>query len=175
MNAFSSIKHFDTLPAGKIAEEVNRELRSHGRLVITAPPGSGKSTLLPLTILQDIPEGKIVMLEPRRAAARQIAMRMADEIGERIGATVGYRMRFESKVSETTRLEVVTEGLLERMLIADPTLEGISAVIFDEFHERSLTSDLTLALTLQAQNLIRDDLKIIIMSVSLYTSPSPRD
>lgn len=167
MNAFSSIKHFDTLPAGKIAEEVNRELRSHGRLVITAPPGSGKSTLLPLTILQDIPEGKIVMLEPRRAAARQIAMRMADEIGERIGATVGYRMRFESKVSETTRLEVVTEGILERMLIADPTLEGISAVIFDEFHERSLTSDLTLALTLQAQNLIRDDLKIIIMSATM--------
>ncbi|MDD6227898.1 MAG: ATP-dependent helicase HrpB [Bacteroidales bacterium] len=167
MNAFSSIKHFDTLPAGKIAEEVNRELRSHGRLVITAPPGSGKSTLLPLTILQDIPEGKIVMLEPRRAAARQIAMRMADEIGERIGATVGYRMRFESKVSETTRLEVVTEGILERLLIADPTLEGISAVIFDEFHERSLTSDLTLALTLQAQNLIRDDLKIIIMSATM--------
>lgn len=167
MNAFSNIKHFDTLPAGKIAEEVNRELRSHGRLVITAPPGSGKSTLLPLTILQDMSEGKILMLEPRRAAARQIAIRMADEIGEPIGATVGYRMRFESKASQSTRIEVVTEGILERMLIADPTLEGISAVIFDEFHERSLTSDLTLALTLQAQNLIRDDLKIIIMSATM--------
>lgn len=167
MSAFRSIKHFDTLPAGKIAQEVNSVLRTHGRLVITAPPGSGKSTLLPLTILQDMSEGKILMLEPRRAAARQIAMRMADEIGEPIGATVGYRMRFESKASQSTRIEVVTEGILERMLIADPTLEGISAVIFDEFHERSLTSDLTLALTLQAQNLIRDDLKIIIMSATM--------
>lgn len=167
MSVFNSIKHFDALPAGKIAEEVNSVLRTHRRLVITAPPGSGKSTLLPLTILQDMPEGKILMLEPRRAAARQIAMRMAEEIGERIGATVGYRMRFESKVSENTRLEVVTEGILERMLIDDPTLEGISVVIFDEFHERSLTSDLTLALTLQAQNLIRDDLKIIIMSATM--------
>lgn len=167
MSVFNSIKHFDALPAGKIAEEVNSVLRTHRRLVITAPPGSGKSTLLPLTILQDMPEGKILMLEPRRAAARQIAMRMAEEIGKRIGATVGYRMRFESKVSENTRLEVVTEGILERMLIDDPTLEGISVVIFDEFHERSLTSDLTLALTLQAQNLIRDDLKIIIMSATM--------
>lgn len=157
----------DSLPVASIAGEVNDSLRAYPRIVVTAPPGSGKSTLLPLTIAQGLPSGRVIMLEPRRAAARQIAMRMAQMIGERVGATVGYRMRFESEVSDATRIEVVTEGVLERMLVDDPTLENIGAVIFDEFHERSLTADLTLALTLEAQNLIRPDLKIVIMSATM--------
>lgn len=157
----------DSLPVASIAGEVNDSLCANPRIVVTAPPGSGKSTLLPLTIAQALPSGRVIMLEPRRAAARQIAMRMAQMIGERVGATVGYRMRFESEVSESTRIEVVTEGVLERMLVDDPTLENIGAVIFDEFHERSLTADLTLALTLEAQNIIRPDLKIVIMSATM--------
>lgn len=157
----------DSLPVASIAGEVNDSLCANPRIVVTAPPGSGKSTLLPLTIAQALPSGRVIMLEPRRAAARQIAMRMAQMIGERVGATVGYRMRFESEVSESTRIEVVTEGVLERMLVDDPTLENIGAVIFDEFHERSSTADLTLALTLEAQNIIRPDLKIVIMSATM--------
>lgn len=157
----------DSLPVASIAGEVNDSLCANPRIVVTAPAGSGKSTLLPLTIAQALPSGRVIMLEPRRAAARQIAMRMAQMIGERVGATVGYRMRFESEVSKSTRIEVVTEGVLERMLVDDPTLENIGAVIFDEFHERSLTADLTLALTLEAQNIIRPDLKIVIMSATM--------
>lgn len=157
----------DSLPVASIAGEVNDSLCANPRIVVTAPPGSGKSTLLPLTIAQGLPSGRVIMLEPRRAAVRQIAMRMAQMIGERVGATVGYRMRFESEVSDATRIEVVTEGVLERMLVDDPTLENIGAVIFDEFHERSLTADLTLALTLEAQNIIRPDLNIVIMSATM--------
>lgn len=152
-----------------VAGDVNAALAADGCIVVTAPPGSGKSTLLPLTILESIPEGKILMLEPRRAAARQIAMRMAQMLGEKPGETVGYRMRFESRVSKSTRVEVVTEGVMERMLIDDPTLDGVAAVIFDEFHERSLTADISLALTLEARNLIRPDLKIVVMSATMDT------
>lgn len=162
-------KYYSELPVSAIAAEVNESLRLHGRIVVTAPPGSGKSTLLPLTVLQDMPHGRIVMLEPRRAAARQIAMRMAHMLGETAGETVGYRMRFESRVSKATRIEVVTEGVMERMLIDDPALEGVSVVIFDEFHERSLTADLTLALTLEAQSALRSDLRIIVMSATMDT------
>lgn len=158
---------FPQLPVSAIAAEVNASLKVTPRLVVTAPPGSGKSTLLPLTILEDLPLGKIVMLEPRRAAARQIAMRMAQMLGEKPGETVGYRMRFESKVSAATRIEVVTEGVMERMLIDDPTLDGVAVVIFDEFHERSLTADLTLALTREAQNVLRPDLGIVVMSATM--------
>ena len=160
---------FPQLPVSAIAAEVNASLKVTPRLVVTAPPGSGKSTLLPLTILEDLPLGKIVMLEPRRAAARQIAMRMAQMLGEKPGETVGYRMRFESKVSAATRIEVVTEGVMERMLIDDPTLDGVAVVIFDEFHERSLTADLTLALTREAQNVLRPDLRIVLMSATMDT------
>lgn len=158
---------FPQLPVSAIAAEVNASLKVTPRLVVTAPPGSGKSTLLPLTILEDLPQGKIVMLEPRRAAARQIAMRMAQMLGEKPGETVGYRMRFESKVSAATHIEVVTEGVMERMLIDDPTLDGVAVVIFDEFHERSLTADLTLALTREAQNVLRPDLGIVVMSATM--------
>lgn len=159
--------NFPQLPVSAIAAEVNASLKATPRLVVTAPPGSGKSTLLPLTILEALPQGKIVMLEPRRAAARQIAMRMAQMLGEKPGETVGYRMRFESKVSAATRIEVVTEGVMERMLIDDPTLDGVAVVIFDEFHERSLTADLTLALTREAQNVLRPDLGIVVMSATM--------
>lgn len=161
--------NFPQLPVSAIVAEVNASLKAMPRLVVTAPPGSGKSTLLPLTILEALPQGKIVMLEPRRAAARQIAMRMAQMLGEKPGETVGYRMRFESKVSAATRIEVVTEGVMERMLIDDPTLDGIAVVIFDEFHERSLTADLTLALTREAQNVLRPDLRIVLMSATMDT------
>lgn len=157
------------LPVGAIAQAVNDSLRRLPRLVVTAPPGSGKSTLLPLTILGGISKGRIIMLEPRRAAARQIAMRMSQIIGENPGQTVGYRMRFESKISASTRIEVVTEGVMERMLIDDPTLEDVSVVIFDEFHERSVAADLCLALTREAQDLIRPDLSIVIMSATMDT------
>lgn len=161
---------YQWLPVSAIADEVNAALAEHSRLVVTAPPGSGKSTLLPLTLLESLPQGKILMLEPRRVAARQVAARMAAMLGEACGATVGYRIRFDSKVSAATRIEVVTEGIMERMLVDDPALEGVAAVIFDEFHERSLTSDLSLALVLEAQNLIRDDLSVMVMSATIDAS-----
>ena len=162
------IKKCTSLPASLIADDVNSALQTHHSLVITAPPGAGKSTLLPLTILSSLGEGeKILMLEPRRLAARQIAERMAQILGETVGETVGYRVRFESKVSKRTRIEVLTEGILTRMLVDDATLDGVSIVIFDEFHERSINSDLALALTRQAQEIIRPDLKIVIMSATI--------
>lgn len=157
------------LPAYSIAEEVNKVLDNHSSVVITAPPGAGKSTVLPLTILEGM-KGKGIVLEPRRLAARQIAERMASLLDESVGETVGYRMRFETKVSPRTRLEVITEGILTRMLVSDPTLDGVDFVIFDEFHERSLASDTALALVREAQNLIRPDLKIIIMSATIDAS-----
>ena len=157
-----------SLPASLIADDVNSALQTHHSLVITAPPGAGKSTLLPLTILSSLGDGeKILMLELRRLAARQIAERMAQILGETVGETVGYRVRFESKVSKRTRIEVLTEGILTRMLVDDATLDGVSIVIFDEFHERSINSDLALALTRQAQEIIRPDLKIVIMSATI--------
>lgn len=163
---FSQTKH---LPAYQIADSVNQKLTESSNLVITAPPGAGKSTLLPLTILNGC-KGKILMLEPRRLAARQIAERMASILGESVGKTVGYRIRFENKTSADTRIEVLTEGILTRMLVNDPTLDGVSIVIFDEFHERSINSDLALALTRQAQEIIRPDLKIVIMSATIDTT-----
>lgn len=171
------------LPAMDIAGKVNDSLRQHHTLVITAPPGAGKSTLLPLTIMSGqeedankevneethkiLEKGKILMLEPRRLAARQIAERMASILSEPVGKTVGYRIRFDNKVSQDTRVEVLTEGILTRMLVSDPTLEGVSTIIFDEFHERSINSDLALALARQAQNILRPDLKIVIMSATI--------
>lgn len=157
------------LPAYSIAEEVNKVLGNNSSVVITAPPGAGKSTVLPLTILEGM-KGKGIVLEPRRLAARQIAERMASLIDESVGETVGYRMRFETKVSPRTRLEVITEGILTRMLVSDPTLDGVDFVIFDEFHERSLASDTAFALVREAQNMIRPDLKIIIMSATIDAS-----
>ena len=164
-------RQWASLPASQIAVGVNEALHTNSSLVVTAPPGAGKSTLLPLTILSSLGEGeKILMLEPRRLAARQIAERMAQMLGEQVGKTVGYRVRFESRVSKRTRIEVLTEGILTRMIVDDATLDGVSVVIFDEFHERSINSDLALALTRQAQQIIRPDLKVVIMSATIDTS-----
>ena len=164
-------RQWASLPASQIAVGVNEALHTNSSLVVTAPPGAGKSTLLPLTILSSLGEGeKILMLEPRRLAARQIAERMAQMLGEQVGETVGYRVRFESRVSKRTRIEVLTEGILTRMIVDDATLDGVSVVTFDEFHERSINSDLALALTRQAQQIIRPDLKIVIMSATIDTS-----
>ena len=164
-------RQWASLPASQIAVGVNEALHTNSSLVVTAPPGAGKSTLLPLTILSSLGDGeKILMLEPRRLAARQIAERMAQMLGEQVGETVGYRVRFESRVSKRTRIEVLTEGILTRMIVDDATLDGVSVVIFDEFHERSINSDLALALTRQAQQIIRPDLKIVIMSATIDTS-----
>ena len=164
-------RQWASLPASQIAVGVNEALHTNSSLVVTAPPGAGKSTLLPLTILSSLGEGeKILMLEPRRLAARQIAERMAQMLGEQVGETVGYRVRFESRVSKRTRIEVLTEGILTRMIVDDATLDGVSVVIFDEFHERSINSDLALALTHQAQQIIRPDLKVVIMSATIDAS-----
>lgn len=169
MNTDRLFSQAGNLPAYQIADAVNQKLAESSNLVITAPPGAGKSTLLPLTILNAC-NGKILMLEPRRLAARQIAERMASILGESVGKTVGYRVRFENKTSKDTRIEVLTEGILTRMLVNDPTLDGVSIVIFDEFHERSINSDLALALTRQAQEIIRPDLKMVIMSATIDTA-----
>ncbi len=158
---------YDSLPVAAIADAAIAALEEKPRLVVTAPPGAGKSTLLPLALLEGLPEGKIIMLEPRRLAARQVASRMASMLGQPTGETVGYRVRFDTRISSRTRIEVITEGIFERLLVDDPTLEGVAAVIFDEFHERSLSSDTALALTLEAQNLIRPDLRLIIMSATI--------
>ena len=162
----------ETLPAATIADRLNETLLTHRAAIVTAAPGAGKSTLLPLTILKGLPAdgGRIVVLEPRRVAARQIASRMAWLLGETVGQTVGYRIRFESRVSQATRIEVVTEGVLTRMLLDDPALEGVSVVVFDEFHERSLHTDTGFALVRQCQELLRDDLRLVVMSATIDTT-----
>ncbi len=137
--------------------------------MLEAPPGAGKTTQVPLALL-DAPwlaGRKILMLEPRRVAARSAALFMAKQLGEPVGETVGYRIRFENKVSARTRIEVVTEGILTRMLQDDPLLEGVGALLFDEFHERHLSADLGLALALDVQDQLRDDLRIVVMSATL--------
>ncbi len=157
------------LPVDAVLPQIADAARACRPLVITAEPGAGKSTVVPLALLEPgvLPGGKIVMLEPRRIAARAAARRMASLLNEPPGKTVGYRTRFEALVSADTRIEVVTEALLTRMLQRDPSLEGVSAVIFDEFHERSIHADLALALTLDARSILRDDLRIALMSATL--------
>ena len=144
--------------------------------VLQAPPGAGKTTRVPLALLEEpwLSGGRIVMLEPRRLAARAAARRLASSLGEPVGATVGYRMRLDTRIGPATRLEVVTEGVLTRMLQQDPTLEGVGLLIFDEFHERSLHADLGLALALHAQRLVRPELRILVMSATLDVAPVAR-
>ncbi|MBX2916680.1 MAG: ATP-dependent helicase HrpB [Cyclobacteriaceae bacterium] len=156
-------------PVLEVVPELKNKFSSHKIIILQAPPGAGKSTVLPLQLLKEnwLQEKKIIMLEPRRLAARSVAMRMEQLLDEEVGQTVGYRVRFENKVSAKTRIEVVTEGILTRMIQTDSTLEGVGLVIFDEFHERSLQADLALALCLQVQSLLRDDLRVLIMSATL--------
>ncbi|WP_387463715.1 ATP-dependent helicase HrpB [Photorhabdus sp. RM323S] len=156
------------LPVYEVVESVLSALKSSPQVLLHAPAGAGKSTGLPLEILKKADfSGRIIMLEPRRIAARSVANRLAVQLNENTGQTVGYRIRSETKVSTATRLEVVTEGILTRMLQQDPMLEGVSLVILDEFHERSLQADLALALLLDVQAGLRDDLRILIMSATL--------
>ncbi len=157
------------LPITEIITEVQENLSHHNTLIVNAPAGAGKSTVLPLAMLdQPIFDGKkILILEPRRLAARTIATRMADLLGEQVGQTVGYRIRFDNKVSKNTKIEVLTEGILTKMIHSDNALEGVGLVIFDEFHERSIHADVALALCREAQQILRPDLRIMIMSATL--------
>ncbi|MEN8739063.1 MAG: ATP-dependent helicase HrpB [Phaeobacter gallaeciensis] len=160
------------LPIDDALPDLIAALRTGGRAVLQAPPGAGKTTKVPLAMLEaGLCNGRIIMLEPRRLAARAAAERMAETLGERPGETVGYRIRGESKVSKSTRIEVVTEGILTRMLQSDPDLPGVGAVIFDEFHERSLNADLGLALCLEVAGALRDDLILLAMSATLDAAP----
>ena len=161
---------FDTpLPIDAVLDELARTLAANNAAVLVAPPGAGKTTRVPLALLDApwVKNRKIIVLEPRRIAARASAERMAHTIGERVGETVGYRVRFGSKVSRATRIEVVTEGIFSRQILDDPELSGVAAVLFDEFHERSLDADLGLALARDAQVGLREDLRILVMSATL--------
>ena len=161
--------HESGLPIDAALPALRAELAAHGAVVLTAPPGAGKSTVVPLVLLgEPWARGKrLLMLEPRRLAARAVAERMARTLGESVGRTVGYRMRRDTRVSKDTRLEVLTEGVLVRMLQSDPALEGVAAVLFDEFHERSLQADLALALALDARETLGAPVKFLIMSATL--------
>ncbi len=157
------------LPVDEALAPLRQALGTRGAAVLQAPPGAGKSTVVPLALLdEEWARGKrLIMLEPRRLAARAIAQRMAQTLGESVGRTVGYRMRFDTRVSRDTRIEVVTEGVLTRLLQSDPALEGVAAVIFDEFHERSLQADLGVALALDARANLTPDLRLLVMSATL--------
>ncbi len=157
------------LPVDEVLPELRAALGRCGEAVLVAPPGAGKTTRVPPGLLAEIwaQHGKIVLLSPRRIAARAAAARMAAEMGERLGETVGYRVRLDSRVGPKTRIEVVTEGVFTRMVLGDPELSGVAAVLFDEFHERSLEGDLGLALARDAQAGLRPDLKLVVMSATL--------
>lgn len=159
-----------SLPIDDSLPDLVDALRRTGRAVLMAPPGAGKTTRVPLALLDLVP-GRILMLEPRRLAARAAAERMAETLGESVGETVGYRIRGEAKLSQATRIEVVTEGILTRMIQSDPELSGIGCVIFDEFHERSLNADLGLALVWEARTALRPDLALVVMSATLDAAP----
>ncbi|CAN7498210.1 ATP-dependent helicase HrpB [Rhizobium rhizogenes] len=157
------------LPVSHVLADIGTALGQERRAVLSAPPGAGKTTLVPLYLLGQSwrGDGKIILLEPRRLAARAAAARMASLLGEEVGGIVGYRMRLDNRISGKTRIEVVTEGVFARMILDDPELSGISTVIFDEFHERSLDADFGLALALDVQSALREDLRILVMSATL--------
>jgi ATP-dependent helicase HrpB len=162
----------EQLPIYSVLPELREKMKENSIVILEAPPGAGKSTALPLELLNEewLGNNKIVMLEPRRLAARSVSARMAQTLNEETGETVGYRIRFEKKVSAQTRIEVVTEGLLARRMQDDETLSDVGLLIFDEFHERNLHADFALTLALEIQKIIRPDLKILIMSATLDTS-----
>ena len=170
MTHYRNFMNFTTpLPIDAVLDELTSTLVRNSTAVLVAPPGAGKTTRVPLALLDAAwtKNKKIIVLEPRRIAARAAAERMAQTLGERVGETVGYRVRFGSKVSRATRIEVVTEGIFTRQILDDPELSGVAAVLFDEFHERSLDADLGLALARDAQQGLREDLRILVMSATL--------
>src|SRR5690348_12138369 len=170
MTSGEILRTFDTpLPIDAVLDELAATLVGRNAAVLVAPPGAGKTTRVPLALLDEpwAKGKKIIVLEPRRIAARASAERMARTLGERAGETIGYRVRFGSKVSRATRIEVVTEGIFSRQILDDPELSGVAAVLFDEFHERSLDADLGLALARDAQTGLREDLRILVMSATL--------
>jgi ATP-dependent helicase HrpB len=158
-----------SFPITPLLPEICASLAAHPRLVLEAPPGAGKTTQVPLALLRRawLDGGKVLMLEPRRIAARAAAQFMSKQLGEEVGQTVGYRIRFESKVSAATRVEVVTEGILTRLIQDDPELSGIGVILFDEFHERHLAGDLGAALALDVQGTLRPELRLVVMSATL--------
>jgi ATP-dependent helicase HrpB len=160
-------------PIDDILPELKAAIRKNPAVVLQAPPGSGKTTRVPLALLDVVPpqQGRILMLEPRRIAAVSAARWMAKTLGEEVGQTLGYSIRFDSRVSKSTRIEVMTEGILTRRILANPDLAGVAMVIFDEFHERSLQADLALALCLDIRRGLREDLKILVMSATLDGGP----
>lgn len=157
------------LPIEEVVPELRKTLEKYPSAVLEAPPGAGKTTIVPLALLNEnwLTGKRIIMLEPRRLAARAAASRMAELLGEDVGKTVGYRTRLDSNVGPSTRIEVVTEGILTRFLQSDPSLEGVGLVIFDEFHERSIHADTGLALSIESRSLFREDLRILVMSATL--------
>jgi len=161
------------LPITTVIPQLRKTLSEHSIVLLTAEPGAGKTTQVPLALLKEswLDSRKIIMLEPRRLAARAAARRMATLLSESAGETVGYRTRLDTKIGPTTKIEVVTEGILTRILQHDPSLHDYGLVIFDEFHERSLQADLGLALTLQTQSLFRDDLHLRTLSQQLKGAP----
>jgi len=161
------------LPVYELEGALVAALREQGRVIVQAPTGSGKSTQIPQMLLRHGllgEKGEVVVLQPRRLAARMLARRVAEEAGTRLGEGVGYQIRLESRVSERTRIRFVTEGILLRQMSFDPRLPGVAAVIFDEFHERHLHGDISLARALQIQRTTRPDLRIVVMSATLETA-----
>ncbi|HCE3741015.1 ATP-dependent helicase HrpB [Vibrio parahaemolyticus] len=156
------------LPIEAVMPQLLTAVKHQHQVILKAAPGAGKSTYFPLQLIQNqVVTGKVIMLEPRRLAARNIARYLAEQLGEQVGQRVGYRVRGETKVSASTQLEIVTEGVMTRMLQNDPELDGVDLLIFDEFHERSIHADTALALSLEVQEALRDDLKLVVMSATL--------
>ena len=157
------------LPIDDVLGALRSALAEHSSAVLVAPPGAGKTTRAPLALLDEpwATGKRLILLEPRRIAARAAAARMATTLGEKVGETIGLRVRLTSLVSKRTRIEVVTEGVFTRMILDDPALDGVAAVLFDEFHERSLDADLGLAFALDAQQGLREDLRLLVMSATL--------
>ena len=164
------LQPFSHLPAYELVTPLE-EAVADSNVIIGAPPGAGKSTVLPLSLLKSSLKGKILLMQPRRVVVRNLADYLAGQLNENVGETVGYRIKGESKTSTATRLEIITEGVLTRMIQQDPELAGVAAIIFDEFHERSIHSDFGLALALEVQSGLRDDLRLIVMSATLDIAP----
>ncbi|WP_312202640.1 DEAD/DEAH box helicase, partial [Anaerospora hongkongensis] len=163
------MKKLTGLPIEAVLPELQAVLSSSVNAVLVAAPGAGKTTRVPLALLQEpwLKDKRIIMLEPRRLAARAAARYMASLLGEQVGQTVGYRVHLDSRIGPRTRIEVITEGILTRMLQNDPMLSDVGLIIFDEFHERSLQADLGLALALESQAVLRSELRIVVMSATL--------